>query len=407
MHLFLNGLAASAGGGLTYLRNVIPHLSSRTDLRTTVAINSDLRSEFSAPRGISFLGLNVPDSALRRFCWEQMMLPGIIRSTRAAVLVSAGNFALRNSPVPQILLSRNSLYLSKNFYHDLRARGEHAMRVETRAKASLARRSVKWADCTVAPSESFARELREWTGRDIQCIYHGFDHESFFGDHSALPTEVQAKLNAAADSFRLLFVSHYNYYRNFETLFRALPLLRDRFRKNVKLLLTCRLRAGENPGSYCTNTAADLIRKLHISDMVVELGAVPYSQLHHVYKACNAYVTPAYAESFAHPLVEAMASGLPVVASEIPVHREICQEAAVYFPPFSPEILADKVAGMIASPQIADGLSHGGRLRSRNFSWGKHVTELVALAEGLLSRTSPTSQEPATGMAQVASGTCY
>jgi len=36
MHLFLNGLAASAGGGLTYLRNVIPHLSSRTDLRTTV-----------------------------------------------------------------------------------------------------------------------------------------------------------------------------------------------------------------------------------------------------------------------------------------------------------------------------------------------------------------------------------
>ena len=141
--------------------------------------------------------------------------------------------------------------------------------------------------------------------------------------------------------------------------------------------------------------------------MVVELGAVPYSQLHHVYKACNAYVTPAYAESFAHPLVEAMASGLPVVASEIPVHREICQEAAVYFPPFSPEILADKVAGMIASPQIADGLSHGGRLTSRTFSWGKHVTELVALAEGLLSRTSPTSQEPATGMAQVASGTCY
>lgn len=64
MHLFLNGLAASAGGGLTYLRNVIPHLSSRTDLHTTVAINSDLRSEFGAPGGISFLGLKVPVSAL-------------------------------------------------------------------------------------------------------------------------------------------------------------------------------------------------------------------------------------------------------------------------------------------------------------------------------------------------------
>jgi hypothetical protein len=39
----------------------------------------------------------------------------------------------------------------------------------------------------------------------------------------------------------------------------------------------------------------------------------------------------AYTESFAHPLVEEMANGLPVVAAEIAIHREICQEAAVYF----------------------------------------------------------------------------
>ena len=66
--------------------------------------------------------------------------------------------------------------------------------------------------------------------------------------------------------------------------------------------------------------------------MVVELGAVPYSLLHQVYRECDIYVTPAYAESFAHPLVEAMASGLPIVASDLAVHREICQDAAIYFP---------------------------------------------------------------------------
>ena len=47
MHLFLNGLAASAGGGLTYLRNVLPHLSAREGVQVTAAVNPQLRREFS------------------------------------------------------------------------------------------------------------------------------------------------------------------------------------------------------------------------------------------------------------------------------------------------------------------------------------------------------------------------
>ena len=69
--------------------------------------------------------------------------------------------------------------------------------------------------------------------------------------------------------------------------------------------------------------------------------------LHQVYRACNIYVTPAYAESFAHPLVEAMASGLPVVAADTEVHREICQDAAIYFPRFSPEDMADRICQIV------------------------------------------------------------
>ena len=46
MHLFINSLAASAGGGLTYIRNVIPHLAGRSDLRVTVALSPSLRQEF-------------------------------------------------------------------------------------------------------------------------------------------------------------------------------------------------------------------------------------------------------------------------------------------------------------------------------------------------------------------------
>src|SRR5439155_26845342 len=104
----------------------------------------------------------------------------------------------------------------------------------------IARRSIRWADLTVAPSEAFADELRRWTSARILAIHHGFDQDAFTRDSSPLAPEVEAKLGAVDKSLKLLFVSHYNYYRNFETLIRALPLLRDQLRgRPVKLLLTC------------------------------------------------------------------------------------------------------------------------------------------------------------------------
>ena len=122
---------------------------------------------------------------------------------------------------------------------------------------------------------------------------------------------------------------------------------------------------------------------------MVELGAVPYSLLHQVYGACSVYVTPAYAESFAHPLVEAMASGLPVVASDLAVHREICEDAAIYFSRFSPEELAAKVCQIASSDTLAEQLSKRGQKRSHAFSWDQHVDELLQLATNLLATINP------------------
>jgi glycosyltransferase involved in cell wall biosynthesis len=96
-------------------------------------------------------------------------------------------------------------------------------------------------------------------------------------------------------------------------------------------------------------------------------------------------VTPAYAESFAHPLIEAMSSGLPVVASDLPVHREICRDAGVYFARFSPDALAERVMQVYESPELAGKLSSKGFERARDFSWSKHVEQLLILAQELVS----------------------
>jgi len=384
IRLFINGLAASAGGGLTYLRNVIPHLARRVDAETTLLLNPAIRREFGELPNVSFVEVVESYGAPRRFVREQTTLPKLIRRSGAQVLISAGNFALWNSPVPQILLSRNSLYTSGDFLRDVRARGDYAIWADTIVKGWLARRSIRRADITVAPSEAFAQELSQWSGKKVLSLHHGFDRDAFTSDAAPLPSAAKAQIEQGKDALRLLFVSHYNYYRNFETLFRAMLILSSRLKgKKVKLFLTCQLKSGENPGTYRAESAASLANDLRGSQNIVELGTIPYRLLHHLYRACHIYVTPAYAESFAHPLIESMSSGLPVVASDLPVHREICGDAGIYFPRFSPDALAERVLQIQESPELAEKLSRNGLRRARDFSWSKHVERLVVLAEEL------------------------
>src|SRR5579872_688489 len=394
IHLFINALPASAGGGLTYIRNVVPQLAVRDDVRATVLVGDALRNEISESDRITVVKENFHGRAGRRFWREQSLLPNTVRQSGADVLLCPGNFALFRSPIPQILLSRNALYTSADFLRDLRERGDSRLWIDTKIKGALAHSSVLRAERTVAPSEAFAEELRRWTGRDVQCIHHGFDSESFFREPAPLPQNMRDQLASAAGAVKILFVSHYNYYRNFETLIRAVAIIKRKlYPRGARLILTCRLVSQDNPGRYKAETAAELVHSCKLEEDIIQLGAVPYASLHHLYRNCDFYATPAYAETFAHPLVEAMASGLPVIASDLPVHREICGEAAVYFPRFSPEALAERIiqlSGCEANePETKRAqMRELGLRRSRYFRWNAHVDALLKLARHLANEVA-------------------
>jgi len=383
MHLFINASAASAGGGLTYIRNVVPHLATRSDTCTTILLAPDLRCEFEETKSLRLL--EFPGSSygsFRRTWHEQRLVPQLIRQTGADILLSVGNFATLRSPVPQVLLSRNALYVSNDFSRDLIARRHLRLYLDTKIRSRLAKYSIAKADCTIAPSESFARELRHWKGCPIRALHHGFDRAQFFS--ATKPDYALVRLlERRSNALRILFVSHYNYYRNFETLFRALPLIRRLIGRDVQLVLTCKLEG--TPGGYRTVKAAALARDLGVESNLLQLGPVAYNQLQHVYRASDIYVTPAYTETFAHPLVEAMACGLPIVASDLPVHREICRDAALYFGRFSPHELAHRIAQLATSQDLSTNLSQKGDVRSRDFSWAHHVDEILNIARGLLA----------------------
>src|SRR5579862_5268890 len=145
IRLFVNALAASAGGGLTYVRNLIPELERRSDVSITVLLPAALRAEFAPSANVDFCECT-SKRGFGRYWSEQTLLPRLITKSGANILLSTGNFALWRSPVPQILLSRNALYLSQDFYRDLRQRRDLRLWLDTRIKGALARRSIRTAD---------------------------------------------------------------------------------------------------------------------------------------------------------------------------------------------------------------------------------------------------------------------
>ena len=126
MRLFIHALGASAGGGLTYLRNAIPHLASRPDTEIVVLAGRAASVAIPSADNVQVLDSGTEQKgSFSRFWWEQKEIPKLLRKTGADVLLSAGNFAVWNSPVPQILLSRNSLYTSADFSRDLLRRRDY------------------------------------------------------------------------------------------------------------------------------------------------------------------------------------------------------------------------------------------------------------------------------------------
>ncbi len=388
-HVLINALASTAGGGVTYLRNLLPRLEQHgADCCYYVLVPPEHLADYIglANARVRIETIAIRGGLLRRCWWEQTALSRVLKEQGIATLVSLGNFALFAAPVPQVLFNRNALYFSPEFTSDLLARGEYATWFEHKVKSWLARISIKLASINVAPSAALLNQLRFATdlpASRLALLPFGFDQKQFTANLEPLAAELCEKLNLQPNCRRLLYVSHYNYFRNFETLLRALPelkrALRERAGLQLQLVLTTELKSGAVYGGYDATAAADLIDQLGVRGDIAMLGSVPYEQLHQLYRLCDVYVCPSYAESFGHPLVEAMAMGLPVAAADLPVHREMCGSAAVYFDVFDERALAEQCARVITDAQLHMELRERGLQRSKDFSWDKHCQQLVEL----------------------------
>ncbi|HEY7756190.1 MAG TPA: glycosyltransferase family 4 protein [Actinomycetota bacterium] len=117
---------------------------------------------------------------------------------------------------------------------------------------------------------------------------------------------------------------------------------------------------------------------------VVMVGAVPHDDLPPYHAAADAFVAPATGqESFGIVLVEAMAAGLPLVATDIAGYREVVRDGVegLLVPPNDVEALAASLRRVLGDADLASALGRAGRERARAFSWDVVTPRLEAIYE--------------------------
>ena len=118
-----------------------------------------------------------------------------------------------------------------------------------------------------------------------------------------------------------------------------------------------------------------------LRERVLLLGALPNRDLPPIHAACDAFVAPNVGgESFGIVLVEAMAAGLPVVASAIPGFDEVIRDGVdgLLVPPGDLEALTRALGRVLDEPELAERLRRAGRERARAFSWEVVLPRLEA-----------------------------
>ena len=112
---------------------------------------------------------------------------------------------------------------------------------------------------------------------------------------------------------------------------------------------------------------------------LVHYGYLPDPQVAALYRDALLVAVPSIYEGFGLPAVEAMIAGAPLLLSDIPVLREVADDAAAYAPPEQPEAWADALARILGDGELRADLARRGRDRGRRFDWRTTAEETVAV----------------------------
>lgn len=350
-------IPVNEGGVARYLRGLIEGLSTCDDI-DLIVVADQKHLEWISRAHPSSTSIAAPTLARRpwaRLLWEQCALPAIARRVRATVIHSPHYTFPLATRIPVAVTVHDATFFSHPALHSA---------VKGRFFRSWLRIDVRCARVLISPSRATLSEVERYTGHRAQSAaiaYHGVDLGRFSSPPSASIERLRQELDIGDDRW-IAFLGTIEPRKNVSALVVAFGLLAERriLPADVRLLL-----AGA-PG--WDDTVDGAIRRSPVAHRIRRLGAVPEEQLAPLLGGALCVVYPSSGEGFGLPVLEAMATGSPVITTRELALPEVGGDAVSYCEP-EPESIAEAIRELLESPTRRQELAEAGPRRAEGFTW--------------------------------------
>ena len=360
-------IPGGVGGTEIYLRNLLEALARIDDRNRYFVFTSREAGREICPAAPNFEAVvsRIP-ARFRpaRLIWEQTGLPIQTIKRRLDVLFSPGftsPLAARGRRVTMIHDLQHKRQ-PKNFGFLERAAWNYSVW-----------QSVKSSDLLLTPSETSRNDVLAVYGvRDdkVRAVLHGVEPRFFhLGDNPAYGAAVLREAGVPECRY-LLAVSTIHPHKNFTRLLEAYGRLGAE--GWPQHLVVAGLPGKSSKAVRRLLKGKDWASRVHL------LGWQRREVILSLFNNAQALVFPSTFEGFGMPVLEAMASGLPVVCSDIPVLREIADGAAQFFDPASSSAIAEGLRSALRDPTDRAELIKRGRQRAAGFSWRRTAEQTLA-----------------------------
>ncbi|MBA2260567.1 MAG: glycosyltransferase family 4 protein, partial [Acidobacteria bacterium] len=228
-------------------------------------------------------------------------------------------------------------------------------------------------------SEASKRDILKYfnvPASKVDVIYNGMDErlEEAPTDEEMQNVRERYQLN---DPF-VLYAGNIKPHKNLERLIEAFHALRRDGLEHVKLLII-----GDEISKYATLRRAVHRHKLH--KHVRFLGFVSDKTLACLYRLAGVFVFPSLYEGFGLPPLEAMASGTPVITSNVSSLPEVVGDAALLIDPYDAGAIAAAMRRVLTEPALAADMRARGLERVTHFSWDRSVRRIRQIYDEVLA----------------------
>ena len=202
---------------------------------------------------------------------------------------------------------------------------------------------------------------------NIEVIYNGLDER--FSVAPSADAISRTRERYLLDAPFVLYAGNIKPHKNLDRLIDAFALLRRRDRGDLKLLII-----GDEISKY--PNLRRLVHRHQLHQHVRFLGFVPDATLAVLYRLAAVFVFPSLYEGFGFPPLEAMASGTPVITSNVSSLPEVVGDAALLIDPLDPQAIADAMARVLTDEALRADLIRRGHARVQAFRWERSVARI-------------------------------